>query len=316
VINHSLERIQAVELAPFRAAIQADVKAIITAHILFSELDTQQPATLSSIILTDLLRQQMGFTGVIITDAMDMDAVARLGARESVQMALNAGADLILLGHLRDQLAMFDDLRSMAHPAALERIQALRTSTLGPDPALDVVGCIEHRQIAQTIADRSITLVKNTVQAVPLHPNSDTTIAVITPQPLNLTPADTSALVNITLANAIRRRHPRVTDYQLASQNDIAAILEATRQANIVVVGTICAEQDAVQAELVQALLARGQHPIVVSLRTPYDLIAFPQIETYLCAYGIRDVTTEAVARVLFGEIEAAGILPCPIPNL
>ena len=70
------------------------------------------------------------------------------------------------------------------------------------------------------------------------------------------------------------------------------------------------------QAALVQALHARGQQVIVVSMRTPYDLSVFPMVETYLCAYGIRDVNTEAVARVLFGEIAATGVLPCAIPGI
>jgi len=81
-------------------------------------------------------------------------------------------------------------------------------------------------------------------------------------------------------------------------------------------VGTINASPDSEQAALVQALYERVQSPLVVALRTPYDLVAFPMITSYLCAYGIRPVTMEAVARVLFGEIEATGILPCAIPDV
>jgi beta-N-acetylhexosaminidase len=82
-----------------------------------------------------------------------------------------------------------------------------------------------------------------------------------------------------------------------------------------VIVGTIRAEHDASQSQLVQAHCQRGQSPVVIALRTPYDVIGFPMVETYLCAYGIRPVTMEAVARVLFGEIEARGVLPCAIPD-
>jgi beta-N-acetylhexosaminidase len=100
-----------------------------------------------------------------------------------------------------------------------------------------------------------------------------------------------------------------------ATADAIAAILGATAQADHVIVGTIRAEHDASQSQLVQALCQRGQSPVVIALRTPYDVIGFPMVETYLCAYGIRPVTMEAVARVLFGEIEARGVLPCAIPN-
>ena len=152
---------------------------------------------------------------------------------------------------------------------------------------------------------------------LPLRPGPDDTIVVITPVPRDLTPADTSSAAHIGLADAIRQRHPRTRAYQLsAGEGQLSAILDATSNAEIVVVGTIAADQDQTQADLVRTLHARGQQPIVIALRTPYDLGAFPMIRTYLCAYGIRSVTTEAVARVLFGEIEARGVLPCPIPDV
>ncbi len=317
VIIHSMKRIYDVELAPFRAAIQGGVKAIMSAHILFREMDSVYPATLSAVILEQYLRHEMGFQGVIVTDAMDMQGVAHYGALESVQMAVNAGADLILLAHLPNQFLLSEQSQRMVRPEAVARINALRQTLPVTLPSLDIIGCSEHWQIAQTIADRSITLVKSD-GLLPLLPGSGDAVAVITPQPVDLTPADTSSSVRIELADAIRRRHPDTEAFELpanASDNDISAILSATEKAAYVIVGTVGADKDTNQSELVRAIHARGQRLIVVALRTPYDLIAFPMIGTYLCAYGIRRVTTEAIARVLFGEIEAAGVLPCAIPG-
>jgi len=314
-INHSLERITAVELAPFRQAIEAGVKSVMTAHILFKELDQKLPATLSPAVLDGYLRQKMGFAGLTITDAMDMHAVAQFGAFESVCLALQAGADLVLLGHLLNQLELGQQVQPLLRPDAIARIQALRQWVFTDQPVLDVVGCAEHQRIAQTIADRSITLVKDNGK-LPLRPGPADTIAVITPPPVNLTPADTSARTRIGLVDAIRRRHPRILPLELqtlATGGEIQALAQAASQAQIVVVGTIVADQDKRQAELVRAIQAAGQSVIVVSLRTPYDLNVFPDIDTYLCAYGIRAATTEAIAKVLFGEIEAVGILPCPV---
>ena len=318
VCEHSMERIEEVEIAPFRAAIQSGVGAIMTGHVLFSVLDSDYPVTISPAILEGYLRARLGYQGVILTDAMDMHAVARFGREESVRMALQAGADLVLLGHLRDQLALFETMRSYARPDALRRIRALRDRAAQTWLPLDVVGCAEHQAIAQEIADRSITLVCG-AERLPLAPGASNALAVITPQPANLTPADTSAAVQIALAERIRARHPRTLALELphrASADNISAILRATRDASMVIVGTVAAERDPAQAELVRAILARGQSPVVVALRTPYDLMAFPQVETYLCAYSIRAVSMEAVARVLFGEIEARGVLPCPIPGI
>ncbi len=317
-VAHTLDRMEAVELLPFRAAIKAGVGAIITAHMVFSALDPDNPATVSPIVLDSFLRHTLGFSGLIITDAMDMHAVAQRGAEVSVRDALNAGVDLALLGHLPDQLGMMERMKSLVRPDALARIEKARQAIPQTLPPFDVIGCTEHQQIAQTIADQSITLVRDSGQ-LPLRPGPDDRIIVITPQPVDLTPADTSSQVQMTLTDAIQRRHPHVQSFELPYQAtlvDIQNILQATADAKIVIVGTISVDRNTAQADLVQALYQRGQSPIVIALRTPYDLVDFPMIETYLCAYGIRPVTMEAVARVLFGEIEARGVLPCALPGM
>ena len=317
IVEHHMERMKAVELLPFERAIAAGVDAIMPAHIVFTALDADYPVTLSPAIIKGYLRGTLGFQGITISDAMDMHAVTRFGRLESVRGAIAAGIDLVLLAHLPDQLALAEQVRHMAQPDAVARIHNMRASVPHTLPPLDVVGCAAHQQIAQTIAESSITLHRDGGM-LPLCPGADDVIAVITAQRAHLTPADTSADVQIALADAIRQRHPRTQAYQLprhAAPGDISAILTATRSAQYVIVGTIAADQDQAQAELVNALHARGQQPVVIALRTPYDLVAFPQIETYLCAYSIRAVTTEATARVLFGEIPATGVLPCPIPD-
>jgi beta-N-acetylhexosaminidase len=317
VVAHTLERVEAVELKPFRAAIRANVAAIMTAHIRINALDDERPATLSRAILTDLLRKQMGFDGLIVTDAMDMYAVARYGMVESVRAALEAGNDFVMLAHLPDHLALIPQTIDLLSPESLKRIRAVQARLTHDLPPLDVVGCREHHNIAQAIADQSITLVRDSGR-LPLRLNADAEIVVITAAPEDLTPADTSSQVKIALADAIRSRHSRVTALELphhAADADIRAVLVASESADAVIVGTIAADHDAGQAEVVRQLHARVQRPIVVALRTPYDLTAFPMIDTYLCAYSIRAVTTEAVARVLFGEMEAHGVLPCAIPG-
>ncbi len=318
VVAHDLTRMEEIELAPFRAAIQAGVGAVMTAHVLFSAIDNKYPATLSSVVLNEFLRMMAGFEGLIITDAMDMWAVEQYGTANSIPMALRAGADLVMLGHLGEQMKLHRDMAPLVRPDALARIDAARRRTPIDLPPLSVVGCAEHQAIAQQIADSSITVVRQDEQ-LPIRLDEDDLIAVITPTPLDLTPADTSSHVQIVLAEAIRRRHARVASYEIppqASAMDIAAILDAVDAARLVVVGTINATPDSAQAALIQAIHERGQSLLVVALRTPYDLVSFPMVTTYLCAYGIRPVTMEAVARVLFGEIEATGILPCAIPGV
>jgi beta-N-acetylhexosaminidase len=322
IVPHDIERLQAVELLPFIAAIKANVGAILSAHVTFSALDPDNPATISKQIITGLLRERLHYDGLIITDAMDMYAVARLGASESVSAALNAGVDLVLLGHMKDQISLINAFKPKLHPEALARITAARFRLPMDMPDLNVVGCDEHQAIAQGIADRSITLVWDKAHQLPLNPTTETQIGVITIEPRDLTPADTSSKVQIRLADTIRARHPdpaNVITHQMpmrGGDSDVRAALDAVNGCSSVIVGTIQATHDPAQAALIQALRERGQTPIVIALREPYDVMAFPQVETYLCAYGIRPVTMEAIARVLFGAIPALGILPTTIPGV
>lgn len=318
VVNHDRARLDAVELAPFRAAIEAGVGSMMSAHVIYPALDPQAPATLSRAILTDLLRGEMGFDGLVLTDAMDMAAVASGGALPSVRAALRAGADLVVLAHLPGQMALAEAVLDLRDSASEARILRARQAAPRSLPPLSILGAIEHRAIAQEIADQSITLVRDSGR-LPLAPGLDEPIVVITPEPANLTPADTSASVEIALAGAIGKRRPNTLALQLprgAGEAEIRRVLEASRDAGIIVVGAISANDDPAQIALVRALLARGDRPVVVSLRTPYDLMEFPGVETYLCAYSIRPASMEAVARVLFGEIPARGLLPCAIPGL
>lgn len=318
VVTHTMDRMNRVELYPFRAAVASGATAIMTAHILFSALDEDTPATLSPVILKNLLRDELGFDGLIVTDAMDMHAVAQFGAETSVRAALRAGADIIMLGHLKDQIALNHTVSDAANYDALARIASARATLPVELPPLSVVGCKEHQDIAAEIARRAITLVQGE-DVLPLAPTEGQKIAVITVRPQNLTPADTSASVKIGLDEAIRRRHADTASYELdygASTEALPDLLAAVESADYVIVGTINASDDTAQAELVRALIARGKRPIVVALRTPYDLAAFPDATAYLCTYSIRPVSIEAAAGAIFGEFSPTGVLPCTIPSV
>lgn len=315
-VSHDKTRLEEIEIAPFVTAMKVGVGAVMGAHIIYAALDDVAPATLSRKILTDLLRDELGYDGLIVTDAMDMYAVARLGAQPSVEAALRAGADMIMLGHLEGQAELDATLAHLYQPESLTRIASARQRAAAPLP-FELVGAAEHQAIAQEIADRSITVVRSTDGVLPL--SGDATLGIVEIKPADMTPADSSALIELKFADAIQKRradaHRHILPFR-ATNDTIRAALDAVAGLDVVVVGTLTAEQDPSQASFVNALLQRGQTVIVVALRTPYDIIAFPKVETYLCAYGIRAVSMEAVARVLFGEIVATGVLPCAIPGI
>lgn len=316
-VDHPRERLDEIELKPFAIAIADGVQAVMSSHIIFSEFDDERPGTISPRIMQELLREELGFTGITITDAMDMHAVSSLGHKFAVEQAILAGNDLVLLGHLPGQIDLMKQLKHMESSASLERIEAIRANLTWELPDFSVIGCAEHTAIAQEIADKSITLVRDN-DRLPLNLSDDQTIAIITVTSGNLTPADTSGGVEVKFAHSIQQRHHNILEVAIshqATKQDISDAVKAVECADVVIVGTISAEIYREQAQLVNALIELGKSPIVVAMRTPYDLIAFPDVQTYLCTYGIRDASMEAVARVLFGEIIAEGILPCNLPE-
>lgn len=317
VVSRRRDQLDVTELRPFRDAVRSGVGAILSAHVVFTALDDQQPATLSKKIMTDLLRTEMGFTGLTITDAMDMYAVSRHGL-QSLRDAISAGIDLVLLGHLPNQLDLIDALDVKASAESDLRILNARRALPRDLPSLSDVGCAEHRAIAQQIADAALTAVRASDQ-LPLQPGSDQSVLLIVPEMVDLTPADTSSGVELSLSDALRQRGMQVKTFELpheALPNHVADALALAEGAELVIVGTIAADRHKMQAELVNALIDLGHRPIVIAMRTPFDIVAFPRVETYLCTYGVRAPNVEAAARFLFGEIQATGVLPCVIPGM
>jgi len=332
-VLHTLERLQRVEFPPFQAAIAADAKLMMTAHLALPAIDGPDapPATLSRNILQGLLRNQLGFNGVIVTDAMDMKAIRQGDALgEDAVKAAAAGADLLLLtSNPDDQRHVYKRLldalqRSELDPetttASIERILSLKRWLAGnPQPDLDVVGCVAHWTIANEIAERSMTLTRNEAGLLPLNVKSEGKIAVVVPKPVDLTLADTSSYITPSLATAMRNYHPDVDEYLIPYEpepQEIAEILDRLKSYDILVLGTLNAFASPNQAEFVRQGLKLGIPTVVAALRLPYDLMVFPEAQTYICTYSILEPSMQALAKALFGRISFEGRLPVSIPGL
>lgn len=330
LLPHDAERLRAVELPPFQAAIAAGARLVMSAHVAAPALTDglALPATLAPAILRGLLRGELGFAGVIVSDALDMHAIAQGdGLLIDALAAAAAGIDLLLLGPASPHEQIYAGLlhatrRALLPPgdvlASAGRVLALKHWLAAqPQPDFAVVGCAEHQALAHQIAARAITLVRDHAGLLPLAPAQR--VAVIVPQPADLTPADTSSHMRCELAAALRRYHPAVGELVLPFVPDEAQIAAARDWAagyDLVIVGTINAVAGAGQAGLVRALLDGPAPTIAVALRTPYDLAAYPAAPTYLCSYSILPPALDALAQVLTGRIEPAGRLPVSIPGL
>jgi beta-N-acetylhexosaminidase len=333
-LPYDLARLEAVELPPFRAAIAAGARLIMSAHLAVPALagGAMLPATVTAPILKDLLRGRLGFGGVSVTDSMAMEAIGQGEAAllDACEEAARAGADLLLLQHAPAQetrvyqrlLAAAREGRLAADDlaAAAGRVGELqRWAAAQAQPGLDVVGCAEHQALAAEAARRAITVVRDEAGLLPLRPPAGARLAVVVPRPADLTPADTSSYEPADLTAAVRRFHPAAEGHSMSADpgaDEVAALRAALRGADLAIVATINAWQQPGQAELVRALLADGVPTVVAALRLPYDLAAFPEAPTFVCAYSILQPSLEALAAALWGEAVAEGRLPVSIPGL
>jgi beta-N-acetylhexosaminidase len=333
ILSHDAARLRAVELPPFAAAIEAGVRLVMTAHIALPALNhgLDMPATLSPAILQGLLREELGFQGIIVSDALNMAAIAQgPGLVVDAIAAAAAGVDLLLLideGAEQEtiyaalcQAARRGLLAEAAVQAAAGRVLALKTWLAAqPQPPLDVVGSAEHRALAATIAARAVTLVRDSAGRLPLRLAPGARVAAVVPRPADLTPADTSSFESPALAAALRRYHPAVDEFMIPlnpADAEVVALREQLRGYDLVVAGTINATAHPGQAALVNALVADAVPLIAVALRLPFDVTVYPAAPTVVCTYSLQPPSLEALAGALWGHLPFAGQLPLPIPGL
>jgi beta-N-acetylhexosaminidase len=318
VVDRSRDELESVELAPFRAATEAGVRLVMSGHFAVPAItgSRELPSTLSRAVMTGLLREELGFDGATITDALDMRALPQ-DATQAVDVvaALSAGVDLLLAtADRRAQRRIESAVRRAAAVGLLDeanlgrsaaRLAALRRWLESfEDPPLDVVGSAEHGAIARELAERSLTLVRDDPGILPLRIAPGARVLAVMPAPRDLTPADTSSFVSPGLAAALRQRHRAVDEIVTGhppTKAEVAGILERAGGYAAIVVGTISASPGSSQAALVDGLLDTGRPVVTVALRTPWDLAAYPRAGTHVCTYSILAESMAALAAGILG---------------
>jgi beta-N-acetylhexosaminidase len=333
-VTHTREQLEAIDLPPFRAAIGEGVDTIMTAHVVLRSVDPSgAPATMSKPILTGLLREELGYDGLIVTDALDMGgATSTYPPNVAPVEAFKAGADQLVLAPQMDvaYTAVLNAIRNgeisrQRLDESVYRILRLKlTRGLFDDPFVDVeqadkvVGAPDHLRDAQVITDHTTTLVKNDAGLLPL-----------THDPRNVLVTGWGVTTTSTLGDAIGQRGQTVTVLETGTTPSQARIDQAVAAAAVnylVVVSTMNASSvdlttglptasAAAQQALVKALLAVGKPVVVSGMRNPYDISYLTEAPTYLATYGYTADSIESLTRVLFGEVNPVGKLPVTIPR-
>ena len=336
VIQADWRRLDSVELVPFRSAIEAGVKAVMSAHIALPAVDPGElrPGTVAPDVLTGILRDSLSFEGLVVTDALDMAGVARIYGAEAAVRAFQAGADLLL--QPTDPAAAIAALESAVAQGAItpERLDrsvrrvlqakldlglfTRRTVPLDSVPA--VVGSGRFLDHARDLAARSVVLVKDVGGTVHGLRSAKPPITVVT------FGEEDNRSVGLALAAELRRQGLSPATFRLwpgsgaASYDSAAAAIARRPVALFVTADKPTAWRGAIGlperlSNLISAT-ARTRATILVSLGNPYLISGLPEVGSYLIGWRSNPVTEEAVARALAGAAPITGSLPISIPPL
>lgn len=317
VIDHDLERLHDVELAPFKRAIDHGVDSIMTAHVSFPaiESDADRPATLSRTVLTELLREELGFAGLIVTDCLEMDAIADgVGTVEGAIRAIEAGADVLIVSHSpSSQRAAIDAVVDAVESgriaesridASVERSLALKHGRSQEGPA-DPFDPVAGRDVADRIAAEAVTVVRDASGILPLETGAVTLIAFDVDRLSGV--VDQSAGADPKpFAEQVRSHGCGVTTRVLAPERAVPPI-PAERPTIVMSENSLgTPAQRTTIAELHQTV----EELVVLGVSNPYDVRVLPPATTYLTCYDRSPACLRAAADVIVGRREPRGTAP------
>jgi beta-N-acetylhexosaminidase len=342
-VERSREELFEVELLPFARGVAAGAQLVMTAHIMFPALDPDWPATLSPVILDDVLRGELGFDGAVISDSMNMHSMRTVYEPVAASIrAVNAGVDIVMLAeehydhdadYLQRQVELVEGVRAAVLDGRISRARLdeavartlrLKASVAEAPSAPGSVGSPEHRAVEQAAARAAVSVLRGSLELLPVQPGAPLTIVNTTRREAydilgrtrGIGPNQTDPAFDLFL-EAVRRRSP---DAHVLSAEEV---LDGARPRHDGLVVAVTENHplpgvdfDNASARPVLQALTDGGHLVqVVALRDPYELEHLPFVRDYLCAFGPRRCSAEAAAEVLFGEAEAPGSSPVSVPR-
>ena len=331
-INRIKEYLLENELFPFVEAIKKDVKCVMIGHLEVPSLDKNGkiPASLSYPIITELLKDELGFEGLVITDAIDMHAITKYYSQEEAAVkAVIAGNDIILSP--LDPKAVIDAIYKAVQDGVIDedRIdESVRKISyakywLGLSEKLSSNGYPEFNKqkvLAQKIADESVTLVKNDDSILPLKLNEYSAIT-------NIAITDgIGGLITEYFGDLLRKKKYDITALTLSKkskQRDYDYAKKTALKSDLVIISSFIrvkayqgpVDISSIQKEFIQSLVDSGKKVILISFDNPYLISKFAGTKTYINTYSNTEFSQQAVLKALLGEIEFKGKLPVSIPK-
>jgi beta-N-acetylhexosaminidase len=337
VITIDRQRLDAVELVPFKMAIEAGADSVMTAHVALPRITGDEiPSTLNPKVSNDILRKELRFDGIISTDAMEMGAIKKTFSDErSAVMAVIAGADVILIPNstkvaidtIETAVKKGEITEERINESVRRLLKAKYKLGLAENRFVDLskVNAIiekpENVKEANAIAEKSITLLRNEANFLPISKETaQKTLFVIIA-------ADDDPVEGQTFIPEVQRRVPNAKIAKLdprSTQTDYDKILNDAKSFENIILAVFvkrAAEKGTVrlpdmQTNFVQKAIASDKKVAVIAFGSPYLIRQFPEAKTYAVTYAIEDVAQFAATKTLFGEVKFQGKLPVSIPGL
>jgi beta-N-acetylhexosaminidase len=338
------KRLDAIELPPFRAAVEERVGAFMSAHIWLPQLEPKKdlPSTLSKNVMTGLLRDELRYEGIIFTDAMSMRGVTNSFPHgEAAVLAIEAGADMLVLppdvpaafealkaavasGRL-SEARIDESVRRILRAKAFLKLNDPRNRFVDVDKVMTTVGSKPHRDFAQKISDAAITLVRDTAKVLPLKPSPDLRVVQI-----NLVDSRSGwreGAPGRVMRDELPKRFPRAVTVQVddqSSASELDMVRKLAQLADAVVVNgyiRVAAYKGSIdlkdsQTALLKDLIAMKKPLVYNSFGSPYVLTHITDLPSYVVAYDTHSIAEMAAVRAMTGEIEYRGKLPVSLPGL
>ena len=340
VIRHSRSRLDTVELPPFKRAIAAGVSGVMTGHIQLPALDPRQgrPTTFSRPIVQTLLREELGFDGLIFTDSMQMRAVTEMmSPADAAGQAIAVGHDVIL--HSPDDTSALEGIKAalteglITEAAITQSVRRIltakarlglhRRSHVDLDSLPLFVGSRAHQSVARQISERSMTLIKDVDNSVPLPIQRDESVLYLSM--LDYPSGWGLGAPSRVMIPELEQRWKNVTSVELSdrsSRSEIELVRETASQYDAIVAGvfvrtaSFSGRMDLVSdlvkllKQLSEQAVKNAQPLVVVFFGNPYAATFLPELPSVLLTYDYRGLTEETAVRALAGEIPIRGRLP------
>ena len=318
-----VDELEREDILPYRKLVDDGVDGIMIGHVIVDKIDDKYPATLSKTLVTDYLRKDVGFEGIIMTDAMRMKAIQdNYGTGYASVLAVNAGCNLVLL---RGNFNHFKEGYDAILKAVLDgdiSIQTINDSVIrilkakqklglfenrfaDPELAIKTVGCAEHQQLLYKLAQKSVTAVKKT--NIPLKASDDKKITVVSVEPQKIVAAmDEKQCVDMLYKEilAFNKNTNGIITKLDPDEEDIKKAVELCSDSDVIVFGSCSAIIFKNQVKLYNALKALNKTLIVVAMESPCDIELFDGVTDYVATYGVARDWMKVASKGIFGELQ------------